>query len=108
MFLYELEMPDHLVIKLVAITKQLKSEIDQGKEKDNWTVSELLSFYQSNGINIPRSEIYDMIKQPPLDKFISNIQGNEIKFKGQSDDQPMTDKDENQKVVSKMARDAMK
>lgn len=108
MLLYELDIPNQLLVKLVAITSQLKSEIDQGKQKADWTVGELLSLYQANGIILDRTDLYDMIKSPPLDRFISNIQKNVVKFKGQDDSTDEVDTDDSQNVVKQMAKDAMK
>ena len=107
MLLYELDLPEPLVVKLVAISGQLKSEIDQGKQKKDWTIGELLSYYKANGIIIDRTDLFDMIKSPPLDKLISNTKGDRIIFKGQKDDETMP-KDDSQKVVKQMAKDAMK
>lgn len=107
MLLYELDIPDPSLIKLVAITSQLKSEIDQGKQKAEWTVGELLSLYQANGIIIDRADLYDMIKSPPLNKTISNIQGNLIRFKGHGDSEQV-DGEDSQNIVKQMAKDAMK
>ena len=107
MLLYELDIPDPLLIKLVAITSQLKSEIDQGKQKAEWTVGELLSLYQANGILIDRADLYDMIKSPPLNKTISNIQGNLIRFKDHGDSEQV-DGEDSQNIVKQMAKDAMK
>jgi hypothetical protein len=107
MLLHEFDIPDSLLIKLVAITSQLKKEIDQGKQKPDWTVDELLSLYKANGIIIDKTDLYNMIKSPPLDKTISNIQGNAVKFKGQ-DSVQSTDIDNNQKIVKQMAQSALK
>jgi hypothetical protein len=107
MLLCEFDIPDPLLVKLVAITSQLKKEIDQGKQKSDWTVNELLSLYKANGIIIDKTDFYNMIKSPPLDKSISNIQGNAVKFKGQ-DAAQSTDVDNNQKIVKQMAQSALK
>lgn len=107
MLLYELDIPEPLLVKLVAVSGQLKSEIDQGKQKQDWTVGELLSYYKANGLIIDRSDLFDLIKNPPLDKLISNIKGNLVIFKGQRDNETMP-QDDSQKVVKQMAKDAMK
>jgi hypothetical protein len=96
-----------LLVSLVASTSQLTSEIDAGKVKPNWTVPELLQYYRDNDIIIDKSDLYNMIKNPPLNKFITNIQGDNVVFKGQSEGgEPGAD--ENQKVVSQMAHQALK
>jgi hypothetical protein len=50
-----------------------------------------------------------MIKGPPLNKYISNIQGDKVIFKGQADTTATPDeKDKNQEIVKSMANKAMK
>jgi len=109
MLLYELDIPNSLLVKLVAITSQLKSEIDQGKQKEEWTVGELLALYRANGIILDQSDLYDMIKEPPLNKTISNIQGSLVKFKGHGDGGDVDSAGQDSRdMVKKMAKDAMK
>jgi hypothetical protein len=96
-----------LLVSLVASTSQLKSQIDSGKEKPNWTVPELLQYYKDNDIIIDKSDLYNIIKKPPLNKYITNIQGDNVIFKGQSEPGKQAP-DENKKVVQQMAKDAMK
>jgi FMN-dependent NADH-azoreductase len=96
-----------LLVSLVASTSQLKSEIDAGQEKSDWTVPELLQYYRDNDIIIDKSDLYNMIKNPPLNKYISNIQGDNVVFKGQAQgSEPSAD--ESSKIVNQMAHKAMK
>lgn len=107
MRLFELDTSP-LLVSLVAATSQLKSDIDAGNAKPQWTLPELLHYYRDNDILVDKTDLYDLVKMPPLNKYISNIQGNTVVFKGQSsDNEPMPD-DENKKVVSQMAQKAMK
>lgn len=111
MLLYELDLPKPLLVKLVAITSQLNSEIAQGNEKEDWTVGEFLSYLKAEGIIIDRSDLYDIIKTPPLDNLIKNIKDNKIIFKGSkatSLDTAGSSKDDSQKIVKQMAKDALK
>ena len=96
-----------LLVKLVATTSQLKSEIDSGKTHSDWTVPELLHYYRDNDIVIDKSDLYTMIKKPPLNQSIENIQGDKVIFKGQTPEQEVGP-DENQKIVQQMAQSAMK
>jgi len=95
-----------LLVKLVATTSQLKSEIDSGNIHSDWTVPELLQYYRDNDIIIDKSDLYNMIKNPPLNQSIENIQGDKIIFKGQTPEQEL-EPDENKKVVAQMAKNAM-
>jgi len=96
-----------LLVGLVATTSQLTSEINAGKVKPNWTVPELLQYYRDNDIIIDKSDLYNMIKNPPLNKYITNIQGDSIVFKGQTEGGEQAP-DESKKVVQQMAKQAMK
>mgnify|MGYP000847383998 FL=1 len=95
-----------LLVRLVASTSQLKSEIDSGEVHSDWTVPELLQYYRDNDIIIDKSDLYDMITKPPLNKSIANIQGDNVIFKG-SEPAPEAQPDENQKIVAQMAQNAM-
>ena len=95
-----------LLIRLVATTSQLKSEIDSGEVHSDWTVPELLQYYRDNDIVIDKDDLYNMIKNPPLNQSIKNIQGENVIFKGQTPEQEL-EPDENKKVVAQMAKNAM-
>lgn len=108
MRLYEFESSP-LDVRLVATTAQLKSDIDSNKKKGDWTTEELLQFYKNNDIIVDKSDLYDMIKRPPLNKYISNIQGDKVVFKGQADNTVAPDEqDKDQEIVKSMANKAMK
>ena len=96
-----------LLVRLVATTSQLKSEIDSGKAHSDWTVPELLQYYRDNDIVIDKSDLYTMIKKPPLNQSIENIQGDKVIFKGQTPEQE-AGSNENQKIVQQMAKNATK
>jgi hypothetical protein len=107
MRLFELSNPNPLLVRLVAVTSQLTSEIDSGDQHSDWSVDELLQYYKDNDIILAKEDLYDMIKKPPLKNKISNIQGDKVIFKGQ--DSPMEPEEEdNKKVIDQMAHKAMK
>jgi hypothetical protein len=107
MFLFELSNPNPLLVRLVAVTSQLTSDINSGYQHSDWTVEELLNYYKDNDIIIDKSDLYDMIKKPPLKNKISNIQGDKVIFKGQEPIE-VPDEKESKKVVDKMAHNALK
>jgi PAS domain S-box-containing protein len=53
------------------------------------------------------TDLYDMIKNPPLNTVIKNIQGDQIIFKGHDDTSKNPDKSQSQQVVQQMAQSAM-
>jgi hypothetical protein len=111
MFLFELDSPPPSTVKLVALANKLKSDIDKGQGKTEWTTDEFLSYLQLNGINLDPTDLYDMIKNPPLNNVISNIQDNQVIFKGQQSpgtDVQQPDAEDSDKVVKQMAQRALK
>ena len=107
MRLFELSNPNPLLVRLVAVTSQLTSDIDSGVEHSDWTVDELLNYYKDNDIILAKDDLYSMIKNPPLKNKISNIQGDKVIFKGQ--ETPVEpEEEESKKVVKQMAKKAMK
>lgn len=109
MFLYELAGPDPLTSRLIAVLSQLKTNIETGKDKPDWTVDELITFLDNSGITLDKSNLIDLVKTPPLNNIISNIQGDSVIFKGQQELENGTDDEtKDQQVVNQMAKKAMK
>jgi len=115
MLLYEFTGADPLLIDLVSVIGQLKSSIDAGLSKPDWTVDELLKYINNNSpegrsLIIDKTDLYSMIKNPPLNHSIENIQGDKVIFKGQGNDIEAGehDQEQNQKIVKQMAQTAMK
>lgn len=99
-----------LVAKIVTVTDQLKSDLNNGKIKGPWTVDQLLDYYQKYDVVLDKNNLYTMIQTDPLKGVISNIEGDQVIFKGMqgmpatSSPPPEKSKD----VVSKMAQHALK
>lgn len=109
MRLFEFAGKDPIITKLVVLSDQLKSAVDSGKIKGEWTTEQLLNFLSANGVNVDEPDIYDMIKKPPLSKIISSIDNDVVTFKGQEQpDLPTSNKNQSQQVVKQMAKSAMK
>lgn len=107
MLLCEFDRPTPLLVKLIAVVSQLKSQIDNGEEKSDWTVDEFLSYLKDNEIIIDKDDLYDMVKNPPLNTKIANIKANNVIFKGH-DTPPAPEEDESKKIVKQMAKHAIK
>lgn len=108
MRLFELSQPNPLITKLVAISDQLKTDIDNGEIDPKMSVDELLEYFRNYDITLDVTDLYDMIKKQPLKKLISNIQGQDVIFKGLSQPESPDQTDQNQKIVQQMAQSAMK
>lgn len=111
MFLSEIAEPDPKITRLVTIVDQLKTDVDNGKIKPDWTVDQLLSYFRKYDIIIDKTDLYKMIKKPPLKNAISNIQGDKVIFKGQeskkAEVEPTTP-DDQKKIVAQMAKNTLK
>ena len=96
------EFVDPLIPKLIAVSDQLKSDLaDMKADADGTTVDQFLQYLQKYDITLSPDDLYNMIKKPPLNKLISNIEGDTIVFKG--NEQPEAPDDEKQDVVKSMA-----
>lgn len=104
MLLWEFE--DKLVTKIVTVSDQLKSDLDSGKIQGEWTLDQLLNYFQDYDIILDPQDLYTMIQKDPLKKVIANIQGDKVIFKG--NETPETPTDQNSKVVKQMADRATK
>lgn len=96
--------------QMVALINQLEQEIADGEvDPNNYTVDDLLDYFQEYDIILDVDNLYDMIKVAPLKDVITNIKGDKVVFKGHSDKTP-TDQpeDEDKKTVAKMAKHALK
>jgi hypothetical protein len=109
MFLFELDSPASDTVRLVAVTNQLKDSINKGQAKPDWTEEEFLSYLNKYGLNLSVDSLRDMIKKPPLNNVISNIQAGNVVFVGQETGvESNPDQQQSQQVVKQMAQSAMK
>jgi FMN-dependent NADH-azoreductase len=108
MRLFELAGPDPIVTRLVAITDQLKSELDSKNIDPQMSVDQLLKYLSDYDIVVDVSDLYNMIQKPPLKNIIDNIQGDQVIFKGQGAGAgEAEDETQSQQVVQQMAQNAM-
>lgn len=110
MFLFEFDQDSALVTKIVALTGQLKQDLEDGKIGDDFTLDQLLDYFQRYDVILDANDLYNMIKVPPLKTVIKNIQGDDVVFVGQSESSPKYDApaSDDKETVAKMAKRAMK
>jgi hypothetical protein len=109
MLLFEFDQDSALVSKIVALTSQLQDDLDAGKIRDNFTVDQLLDYFQNYDVILDVNDLYNMIKVPPLNSIIKNIQGDKVVFTGQEDEKAQKQpEDQKKKTVAGMAKKAMK
>jgi alcohol dehydrogenase class IV len=108
MFLFELDGPGPLSAKLIVAINQLKSDVDNGEvDPNNYSTEQFLSYLQEYDIVLGVTDLYDMIKNPPLNTVIANIQGDKVVFKGHDETPKNPDQSQSQQVVQQMAQSAM-
>lgn len=95
-------------IQLVAVVDQLKTELENGDQDiQNMTTDDLLDYLSSQDIVMDKTDLYELIKKPPMSNLIKNIQGDKIVFKGEEDNEQQPDDDtDQQNVVKSMADQA--
>ena len=111
MRIYEFDIQEPLVSKIVTVSDQLKSDLEKDEMDFEWDVDTLLKYFQKYDINLDREDLYSMIKVPPLKNVIKNIQGDKVVFVGQENlttVPPSSGSEDNKKIVSQMAKKAMK
>lgn len=112
MRLFEFAGKDPIITKLVVLSNQLRTAVDDGEIQGDWTTEQLLDFLHQNGINVDEPDIFDMAKKPPLNKVINSIENDVVSFKGVESDAPDQSQapspDQSQAVVQQMAKSAMK
>lgn len=109
MRLYEFDrdLDSAKITKIVALTNQLKNDLDSGEIGEGFTTDVLLDYFRKYDVVLDKTDLYNMIKVPPLNTVISNIQGDKVVFKGQASDNEAPE-DENKKVIAQMAKKAQK
>lgn len=105
MRLYEFAGPDPMVTKLVAVSDQLKTDLETGEADVNMSLPDFLQYLKKFDIIVDKTDLYDMIKKLPLKNLISNIQGDKIVFKGFGTPEAPPE-DESKKIVAGMAQQA--
>jgi hypothetical protein len=108
MHLYELVDEEPIVASIVAATDQLRNDLENKKVSFDWDVDTLLQYFRKYDVDLDVSDLYSMIKQPPLNKVVKNIQGDKVIFKGQEEKKIEKPKNtDDKKVVKQMAKQAM-
>jgi len=93
--------------KLTALSQFLSGRIADMDAHEGISVDAFLGLAHSIGISVARNDLYELMKSPPLDNIIKEIENNIIVFTGQivePDEQLSVD--QSRKIVDKMAKRA--
>ncbi len=109
MLLFEFDQDSALVSKIVALTNQLEQDLEDGKIGNDYTVDQLLDYFQNYDVILDVNDLYNMIRVPPLKSVIKNIQGDKVVFVGQEETKKKYDTaaGDDKKTVAAMAKRAM-
>lgn len=110
MFLFELDQESVLSSKILALANQIKHDVDAGDIGTDFTIDQLLDYFRQYDVILDATDLYNMIKVPPLNTVIKNIQGDKVVFKGQKEEKTDLGKPEGdqKKTVAAMAKHALK
>lgn len=109
MRLFELDNTKSMATTIVAISDQLKSDLDQNKiDTKDYTLDKLLDYFHKYDVIIGKDDLFSMIKKDPLKRVISNIQGQKVVFKGHEEEKVSAKPEKDKETVKKMAHKAMK
>lgn len=110
MYLYEFTS-DYLAANIITAIDNLKQKIHNGEVTKNFTMDELLDYFESFGIELNPNDIYTMSEVPPLKSLVHPISGKEIRFKGLPQDPTPADSpppEMSKQVVARMAKKAQR
>ena len=83
LFEFDQKQDSAMITQIVALTNQLEQEIEDGEvDPNNYSVDQLLDYFQEYDIILDVDDLYNMITVPPLKDVITNIQGDKVVFKG--------------------------
>ena len=85
LFEFAQDEDNSLRIKLTGIISQLIGRLNDTDTKKPYSVKSLLSTLDHSGISLSPEQFRNMLEEEPLKNLISNIKGDNIIFKGQSD-----------------------
>lgn len=96
-------------VKLTAIISQLHGRLKDTATKKPFSLTALLSILSKNGISVSEEQFREMIQSPPLNNLITDVKGDDVIFKGDSDySSEIESPDETTGTLDKMAHRAAK
>lgn len=107
---FDRDQESALVSQIVVLSDQLQQDVESGEiNPDDYTVDELLNYFQNYDVILGVDDLYGMVRVPPLKNVITNIQGDKVVFKGhQGDTAEKPEGGDSEKTVQQMAKRAMK
>lgn len=95
------------IAKLTALAQFVSERSKETNAEIGISIDAFVELAQDMGVSMSRDELYDLVKQPPLNNLIKDISDGKVIFQGQNSDQAEEmPTDQAEKIVSKMAKRA--
>lgn len=110
MYLFEFTN-DYLAANIITAVDNLKQKIHNGEITKNFTMDELLDYFNNFGLDFNPTDVYTMSQVPPLKSVVHPISGNKVRFKGLPQDPTPAETpppEMSKKVVARMAKKAQR
>jgi len=104
------EVVDPMAQKLVALASYILGQADTSGTSKKISIDRFIDLAQDMDVNITDGQLRDLATQPPLNKLIVNVTGDEVIFAGAGESTKVTDTmtvTQAQDTVAKMADRAM-
>ena len=93
--------------ELAALSQFLLSRAQDTDAQKKISIAAFLELAKNMGVSLTDSQLRNLIQQPPLNGFISNVTDDEIMFKGSDEEvAPNMSVDQARDTVNKMAKRA--
>lgn len=105
--LFEFEQDNRTLVVLTGVISQIYNRMKDTGFDEPYSLRSLLNTLEDRDLDIDPEQFREMIKRDPLKNLIKNIKGDEVYFKGVSDDTNEMEPDQSQKILAKMASKAV-
>jgi len=97
------------IVKLTALAQFVSERSKEADAEIGISMDAFVELAHDMGVSVTRNDMYDLVKQPPLNNLVKDITDNKITFQGQTSSQATEmPVDQAEKIVSKMAKRASK
>jgi hypothetical protein len=104
----EVESPVNNNDQLIGLVQFLKGRAEDTGAESRISQNAFINMAQSMNLNINKSNLNDVLSQPPLSNLVEPSEGDDIVFKGSKVTPTKMPVDKARDIVSKAAKSAMK
>ena len=97
-----------LQIKLIGLLKQFQGRIKDSGAKKPIKLNAILRLFRENGMSISAEDFREMATEEPVSNIITNVKGDDVFFKGQTEEPDEIEPDQAEKTLDRMSKKAAK